>query len=273
MSDFHRTKWNIESEGESQVRIITSKDGAEHGVKEYAPGKLATQSKPLPADKPVRQGFKLNQLQGQLRTEQENAKTLYDSEIESVKKAAYEEGLKQGFAQGHQEGLEAGKQEGHQKYLIDMRGNINKIQELTTAYEAAKSEIYSANERVLVQIAFQVAKKVILKELSTDEQHIQRTVKDIVDRLGVKESIRIKVSPKDLYRLEIIKKELTDHFVTLKNITVEASDRVQSGCVVETEFNVIDAQIESQLNEIFGALIDKASEKEPGEPPSDVDPT
>lgn len=255
---FQRQKWNIQSEteGGGGVRVITQGDGSAYDVSTFEPDKLNTTSKSKPEDKNGKRSFQLNRLQGQLKAEQEKAKQLYDQEIEVVKKNAYEEGLKQGFGQGHQEGLEAGKAEGHQKYLIEMRGNIAKIEELTTAYEAAKNEIYTANERILVQLAFQVAKKVVLKELAVDEAYIQRVVKEIIDRLGVKESVRIKVSPKDLYRLENIKKELTDHFSTLKNVTVESSDKVMSGCIVETDFNVIDAQIESQLKEIFDALVE-----------------
>lgn len=257
-NSFQRQKWNIqsESEGGAGVRIITQSDGSAYHVEEYSANKLKTTSKSTPEDKSTKRSFQLNKLQGQLKAEQEKAKEVYDQEIEVVKKAAYEEGMKQGFAQGHTEGVEAGKAEGLQKYLMEMRGNIAKIEELTASYEGAKNEIYSANERVIVQLAFQVAKKVVLKELATDEAYIQRVVKDIIDRLGVKESVRIKVSPKDLYRLENIKKELTDHFSTLKNVTVESSDKVMSGCIVETDFNVIDAQIENQLKEIFDALVE-----------------
>lgn len=273
--NFQRQKWNVQAEGEQTMRVITSTDSSAASVKVFAPDQLKTQSKAVPAVETGVKKFKLNELQGQLRHEQENARLLYEKEIEIAKNAAFEEGLKKGFAQGHQEGVEAGKAEGHQKYLVDMRGNVSKIQELTLAYESAKSEIYAANERALVQIAFQVAKKIVLKELSTDQEYISRLVKDVIDRLGIKDSVRVKVSPKDLFRLENLKKELTDHFSTLKNVTVESSDRVSSGCIVETDFNVIDAQVETQLNEILGALIAKTAETEKESEASthDVDPS
>ncbi|MCM0605701.1 MAG: hypothetical protein KA715_06385 [Xanthomonadaceae bacterium] len=257
-NSFQRQKWNIQSEteGSSGVRVISQGEGSTYQVEEYIAEKLKTSSMSTPEDKSIKHSFQLNRLQGQLKAEQEKAKIVFDQEIDVIKKAAFDEGMKQGFGQGHGEGIEAGKAEGHQKYLMEMRGNIAKIEELTAAYEGAKNEIYAANERVLVQLAFQVAKKVVLKELATDETYIQRVVKEIIDRLSVKESVRIKVSPKDLYRVENIKKELTDHFSKLKNITVESSDKVLSGCIVETDFNVIDAQVENQLKEIFDALVE-----------------
>jgi len=261
-STFNRQNWKITSDPDAskQVRVLNQGDGAVYQVKEYEAEAIKTTSK-TPPELRDSKAFRLNHLQGQLRQEQEKEQKAIEDEIQKALAAAKEEGLKQGFAQGHAEGIEAGKQEGLQKYLIDMRGNVAKITQLVQGFEGVKGEIYAANERILIQIAHHIAKKIVLRELSTDQEFIQRTVKDIIDRMGIKDGVRIKVAPKDLFRLENLKKELVETFTTLKNVSIESSDKVQSGCIVETEFNVIDAQLETQFAEIFGALAEKAAEK------------
>src|SRR5207302_3843338 len=89
--------------------------------------------------------------------------------------------------------------------------------------DAAKSDIFRANERFLVELVFRIARMVILKELTTDKDYLLRLAKELIDRVGLKENIKVKINPEDSATIGMLKEGLEKAVAGLKNLSIEAS--------------------------------------------------
>ncbi|NDG85621.1 MAG: hypothetical protein EBX52_11390, partial [Proteobacteria bacterium] len=126
---------------------------------------------------------------------------------------------------------------------------------LIEGFEALKKDLYVANEAFLVQLVFQVGKQVLLKELSTDRDYVKRLAAHVVEKVGAKDHIRVRVSRKDAENIEEIKEFLKARMPDLRNVQIEPADDLQlGGCKVETDLNRINASVENQLQAVEKAL-------------------
>jgi len=83
---------------------------------------------------------------------------------------------------------------------------------------------------------------------------------EIIEKVGVKENISIKMHPSDEEQVSKVREGLISKFGELRNLTVETSPQVRmGGCVVETSLNLIDASIETQLENIHRAMTGETS--------------
>lgn len=185
--------------------------------------------------------------QEERRVIEEKVRARIDAVTAEVKDRAYQEGFAAGRKEGHQQAYEEWKKEG-----ID---RMQKIDSFLKAAEEAKTDIYRANEEFLIQLIFLVARKVILRDLKEDKEYLARLVRSILERVGVRENIRVKINRTDLENLELLQQNLENQLGKLSNFKVEISDEVKlGGCVVETELNEINASLSRQLGGVFEAL-------------------
>lgn len=132
------------------------------------------------------------------------------------------------------------------------------LEYLLAAIENAKIEMFRANEMFLVNLVYRIAKIVLLKELSIDRNYIVRLAEDLIERLDVRDNIQIQIAPVDFENFARIKQVIEKKFGMMKNLNIEACDHIQSGgCFIKTEWNTIDASIETQLSGIYESLLGK----------------
>ncbi|MGK5081688.1 FliH/SctL family protein [Bdellovibrionota bacterium FG-1] len=167
-----------------------------------------------------------------------------------------EEGRARGYGDGFTDGLEVGRQEAIKNFREEAGERREKFEALLNGFETAKVEIFKANERFLMDLLFRMAKMVTLKEIRTDRTFIARLCKELIEKIGLRENVRIRIHPDDAITAEMLKPELEQAIGELKNLTVEKSEAVQSGgCIVETEWATIDASLEIQFQGIREALM------------------
>ena len=168
-------------------------------------------------------------------------------QVQKVQDAAYLEGMNQGLLEG--------KEQARIDFLKVNQPVFEKFCELTQNLENLKSEMFVANERLLVNIMFQIAKQILLRELKTDTGYIKRLTAQIVEQIGAKDHVRIKLSQEDYQSMESTRDFLKGHFPDLRNIQFEISDQIEmGGCRVETDLSRIDASVETQLIAIESSL-------------------
>ena len=116
--------------------------------------------------------------------------------------------------------------------------------------------MFLANEQFLIQLIFRISKTILLNDLKTDRDFVKRITAQIVEKIGTKENIRLKVSHEDYANLDGLRDFLKLQFPDLKNIQIDASDDLGLGGVkVETDLSRINASVESQLKAIESALL------------------
>ena len=164
-------------------------------------------------------------------------------------------------AEGYQEGLEKGFKEAHEKVLAEGRVDLARFSELILSFENLKGEIFAANERFLIELIFRISKMLFLKELPVDTGYLLRLAKDLISRVGAKDHITLKISPDDSKLIDQLKEGLLQSLGPLSNLNIEtSSDLKLGGCLLETEWNAIDAKVETQLDGLYRALIGRTVE-------------
>jgi flagellar biosynthesis/type III secretory pathway protein FliH len=126
---------------------------------------------------------------------------------------------------------------------------------LIAEFEEVKKELHAANESFLISLVFQVGKQILLKELRTDREYVKRITSHVVEKLGAKDHVRIRIGRQDAEMLEQIKDHLKVQLPDLKNIQIEVTDDLpMGGCKVETDLSRMNASVETQLAAIEKAL-------------------
>src|SRR5712691_2073332 len=149
-----------------------------------------------------------------------------------------------GFAQGERAGAEAANQRGEAM----LRRLTQTLEELTTL----RSQMIHQTERQMVQLALAVARRVVRREVSLDQDLLIAMARVALDRLGDSASVTVRLHPEEF---EATSAARTAQF-TGTNVTVVADARVgRGGCRVESDFGVMEAGVDGQIQELARALL------------------
>ncbi len=205
---------------------------------------------------------KSNEQTSSLTIDKETIERELKTIIETTKQQALEESriIKE---QAKKEGFELGYREGYEKGLNDAKGIFDKtIEEYTRKMQQAiekliltASEIskkYEELENVATDMILDISKKVIANELKTNKDVVNSMVKDAI---GLTESnkLKIKLNPEDASKLN---KEL---IADSKEIEIVEDGSLNGGSVIieEENGNVIDASVDTKLEQIKGTLVNE----------------
>jgi flagellar assembly protein FliH len=204
--------------------------------------------------------FSLNPLlRGPLSVEEEEQRVIEARVQEKIEEMAEAARLK-ATDEGYQAGLKKGFEEAFRKFQLDSSKNLEILTQLAQSAEGAKEEIFKANERFLIDLVFRIARMVLIKELSVDRDYIFRLAKELVNRVGVRDNITLMLNSEDAQSVYSLKEGLEKSFGELKNLNIEISTQVErGGCRLETEWNAIDANIDTQIKGIYDALFGNTS--------------
>ena len=160
-----------------------------------------------------------------------------------IKSNAKKEGYDAGFEDGFKNGKDAAKEE--------FNPFLKTTQSLITELSGFRKEMYEKVEREMVELVITLTKKIIHFELSTRENAVQDMIRLAVQSVLDRESMVIKIHPTDKKYAENFLPELINIFSEIKNINfVENSGIARGGCVIETNYGVIDARIEKLEEQI-----------------------
>ncbi|MEI7542213.1 MAG: FliH/SctL family protein [bacterium] len=168
-------------------------------------------------------------------------------QAEALKIVKEKEGYEAGFEKGYFEGLEKGKAETNRKYM----SLINALTAITEMALSEKQKIIKNTEDDIVNLAIDIAQKVVGKELVDNKEIVVKFVTDAIKMLENKEKIIIYCNPEDL---EIIKLHRND-FVKLTDINetlhILPDDMLERGeCRLESDSEIVDTDINYQFGEI-----------------------
>jgi flagellar assembly protein FliH len=160
-----------------------------------------------------------------------------------LKSNARKQGYDAGFEDGFNKGKEAAKEE--------FRPVLETIQHLVEELSEFRKEMYGKVEREMVEMVIALTKKIIHFEFSKREDAIKDMIRLAVQSVLDRESMFIKIHPTDKEYAESFLPELHQMYSEIKNITFVPHLGIErGGCVIETNFGVIDARIEKLEEQI-----------------------
>lgn len=165
-----------------------------------------------------------------------------DAEVRPSFAEIEREAFTKGYAQGERAGGEAAGQRGEAM----LRRLAQTIDELA----GLRGELLQKAERQVVELALAIASRVLHRELSIDRELLVAMGRVALERLGENTSATIRLNPND-YAVVGSQTHLGDSAVVrvVSDPTVGAG-----GCLVQSDFGLIDAGIDAQLSEMASAL-------------------
>jgi flagellar assembly protein FliH len=158
-----------------------------------------------------------------------------------------ENSRKQGYDTGYELGFNKGREDAKEEFSPVLETTQQLVQELS----GFRKEMYDKVEREMIEMVINLTKKVIHFEFSTREDAVQDMIRLAVRSVLDRESMVIKIHPTDKEYAESFRPELHHMFSEIKNITFVAHSGIErGGCIVETNFGVIDARIEKLEEQI-----------------------
>lgn len=165
-----------------------------------------------------------------------------------------EEDLDNRISEAFNNGLKEGKE-------LAERGLVNVFRALRASSETIhnlRDKVFRESEDELINLVMQVARKVIIREVSDDRSILAAVIQNALTGLSAREEITVRINPEDYLlatsgRDELLHKELLSERLLLK-----PDPSVSSGfCLVDTAMGTIDASLEGQMDQIYRTLLEQ----------------
>lgn len=170
-----------------------------------------------------------------------------EQEIEQIKKEAYHKAYQLGYDEGHEQGLSVGKQESlgyAQQSIKELKEHCFRIQAEGEQYmDEIVLDLVQLTKKVVEKITFQV----IEDSTTTILPLLQNQLKDISRR----KQIFIRLNPDCYDNVQSQVSQLQQYCPKSQLHLVPDMTLTSYGCVIETESEIIDLQLDKQLNNLF----------------------
>jgi flagellar assembly protein FliH len=167
--------------------------------------------------------------------------------LKEIQESAYLEGRKLGLDEGRKQAFEA-----HGK---EITARLSELSQLIHELGHMKKEILNYNEAHIIQLLFHLSSKLAQSQLEFDTQPLLNTIKSALELAQGEENITLHVSEKQIEFLEKLKLENKVEFDYLEKVKLISNSNISpGGCIVETNYGEVDAQIEQRISQLWDHL-------------------
>lgn len=153
----------------------------------------------------------------------------------------------------YQEGLEMARRE----FEEDKSALTERVAQTIEDIRLQVDEFWVSMEPELLKLAVDIARKVIHREVSENQEIILNMVKIALYQIRDRQTLKIRVNPADYELLRGHKEEIMSSCDGMRTLDIIEDRRVeQGGCLVESDNGNLDARIGSQLREVERALLE-----------------
>jgi len=173
-------------------------------------------------------------------------------------KKIFKEAEKKGYSEGYRKGFERALEEA-KKEADRVRSTAFKVLEEA---ESRRQELIISAEGEVVDLCLAIASKVVHAHVEEHRETVVRLVREALERLVSAKHYSIIVNPRDAELLRQYIDELSRHASANAHIHILEDESVGiGGCKVETEKGLLDATLESQLDEIRKVLSEEVTKR------------
>lgn len=161
------------------------------------------------------------------------------------------------YQEAYQLGLDDGLKKAFEENSLIIEEKMKSFEDLLHRLTQMKEELAAHNEAHLIKLLFQIASKIAVKEVETDQEVIVDILRKAVALAQGEEDVRVQVAPEQLEFLETLKKQTGRETDFMKKIRFEPNPEIRSGgCVVETNYGEIDSRIETRVEQVWNGIVD-----------------
>lgn len=159
----------------------------------------------------------------------------------------------------HMEGMQASFEEAKNEVAHE----VKTIQLIIKAFTDNTIDAINDFEHSLVKLSIKIAEKVIKKKIEDEDDVVISVVRNALKTVKDSSEITVLLNPNDLEILSQYEELVSYENRKIKFLTDE---RIESGgCKIHSDWGVIDAQIDTQLEEIYTQLVTKIEDESPAD--------
>ncbi len=160
----------------------------------------------------------------------------------------------------YQDGLQAGEKAGYQQGVGLIQKEIEQFAGLTESIRSRQEELIESSEQFVLSFALKVVEKIIgsteFSTLNFNQDKLQQVVAESLKLFSNSTKYTLRVHPETGEVVEKYKTEILRQIKKSVEISiVEDPTLNMSDCLVESDYGVLDARIESQFKEIESFFI------------------
>ena len=164
------------------------------------------------------------------------------------------------YALCYREAQEKTRRDVEREYTDKLVRKYEEVYKILQQFDESFIDYEKAFEKLVIETAFEVAKKIVQREISNDTI-INENVRIAINKIMGANEVRLKLNPSDIDEMTEASKNLI-HGGSFNKIKIEPDARIEhGGCLIETEIGSVDARISTQLSEIQKQLEDSLIKK------------
>lgn len=158
---------------------------------------------------------------------------------------------------GLQRGIEQGRLLGYQEYEDLIKQAVDIVKQAKKDYQATLTE----SEDVIIHIALTAASKILKTEV-IETDHYVKMVQQVLKEVKDQAKIAVYAHPDDYHLLLTQKDELLNIVHFDADLTIYPDGELKrGGCIIESPYGMINAGVDSQLQELRDKLFEISKEK------------
>lgn len=181
-----------------------------------------------------------------------------EKRAQEIEAQSRELGYQDGFALGKEEGKETAYQENKEQLEIEAEIFLQELQSSIAEFEKKKEELVKKYSHELCNLALTIAEKIIKISLKSSTEVITKMILSATEKSKNKEWARIHISNHDASLMAHGETEILNAVQHISpHVKVVIMENEQPGtCIIEFPDQIIDASVNTQLENIKGLLDD-----------------
>lgn len=190
------------------------------------------------------------------------------AQIDEKTALALDEAKKRGLEEGYGEGLKKGEEDGYIQGLKKCKETLLDLKKLCSDIEQEKAELVAENRRGIFDLAMEIAEKITVTVFSQkDKKALEKMITAAAKEFRSAKNIRVTLSKLDLSEdVEADFKLLEKCFSPTVNVEFEAIDGESGTLLLESDGDILDAGVSTQLKMIGELGRGKFRDKEEDSP-------
>ncbi|WP_175487323.1 flagellar assembly protein FliH [Alteribacillus persepolensis] len=169
------------------------------------------------------------------------------SEEEQASKQRIESAFENAKAEGYNKGYKQGETAGQASY----DKAVQEAQDVIRAAKAAYNDYVTKAEPVILDLAFEVANRIVYTSLQKNDDTWTDIVKNVLQEVKDHEEVTVYVSASRFSQTNHERMELESQLPHSKELIVLPDSQLDDNqCIIETSYGRVDASIDSQLQEL-----------------------
>jgi flagellar assembly protein FliH len=240
-------------------KCVLKKIAAEKIALEYLPQKF-----PFAMSGPAEQFIQLNPNHGNagsfrlndLVSEQTGVADRERLSSEEMVEVRALEKLKEVQESAHREayaiGLEEGRAAAFKQYEEELKARLADFAELGLSLSKLKLDLVNFNESHIVKLIYFMANRLAMYEIEQNPEAILAVLKTLIEGSYEGEQVLIRLSPQDFKFVNETRERLGTDFEFLKKARLDESPEIKpGGCIIETNYGVVDATLEERAHKLM----------------------